>query len=69
MSLGELKPFEATMKFDFDENLFKEAASKIKVNFFPGTKLIDPNTYGQLTEFVYDCIKDKYVDLIQTSRK
>ena len=69
MSLGELKTFESTMKFEFDENLFKEAASKIKVSFLPGTKFIDPNTYGQLTENVFDCIKDKYVELIQTSRK
>lgn len=57
------------MKFDFDENIFKQAASKIKVNFLPGTKFIDPNTYGQLTDVVYDCIKDKYVELVQTSRK
>lgn len=69
IALEQLKPFESTMKFEFDENLFKSAASKIKVNFLPGTKFIDHNTYGQLVDGVFDCIKDKYVELIKTSRK
>lgn len=57
------------MKFEFDENQFKQIASKIKPNYLPGTKFIDINTYNELVDKTYDCIKDKYVELVKTSRK
>lgn len=57
------------MKFEFDEKQFKDIAATIKVNYLPGTKFIDVNTYSQLIDKTFDCIKDQYVHLIRDSRK
>ena len=67
--MQDLKPYQSTMKFDFDENQIKQLIASIKVNYIPGTKFIDLNTYNQLVDKTYDCIKEKYVELVKTSRK
>ena len=67
--MQDLKPYQSTMKFDFDENQIKQLTASIKVNYIPGTKFIDLNTYNQLVDKTYDCIKEKYVELVKTSRK
>ena len=57
------------MKFEFDDNQFKQIASKIKVNYLPGTKFIDANTYNEVIDKTFDCVRDKYVELVKSSRK
>lgn len=57
------------MKFEFNETQVKELTAPIKINYIPGTKFIDANTYSVLVDKSYDLIMDKYVDLVRDSRK
>lgn len=58
--MSDLKPYQSTMKFDFDEKQVKQLSNQIKVNFIPGTKFIDGNTYNQIIDKTYDVVKDKF---------
>lgn len=69
ITLQDFKPFKSSINFDFDDKVFKNLSSSIKVNLLPGTKFIDANTYTQLIEKTLDCVADKYVELVRSSRK
>jgi hypothetical protein len=57
------------MDFKLDEKLLKDLSTTIKVNYLPGTKFVDANTYSQIVDKTYESVKDTYVDLVKTSRR